>query len=179
MLTYILYEQKYKQFADVCAYSLKHHSPTTSTEFINQDTLPLAPDKIIFAPLLLASDRDDWFLCCHAKLVFLYNPLILLEYAHPYRTVFKITRFDVFNSPISLWNGENVCLNVETINNTDRQSLIDNLWAMGVGNISNDWAGTIECSNPKAILFDDIIEDCVYTDIWLGYHEAYTECSVN
>ncbi len=177
MLTYILYESAHRRFADVCAYSLRHHSPTALTKLIDTEALRLQDTKQKFAPLLLAASHNDWFLCCRAELVFLQNPMELLEYAHPNKTVFKITRFGVFDSPILLWNGQhNVCFDADTINYADEQALLDNTWANEIGDLPDDWAGSSDHDNPKAILFGEIPTGR-YTDIWNGYYEAFTECS--
>jgi hypothetical protein len=173
VLIYILYDQEDIQFANVCGFSLERHSPTALIKFVDKKKLLLNPDKIQFAPLLLASTHNDWFMYCQAKLLFLYSPFILLEYTHPNKTVLKVSRFDVFDSPILLWNGEGHDYHdAETINNADIQELNNQC---AVGNIPNDWVGTTQCPNPKAILFDGPT-DC---DIWMSYHEAYTECSAN
>lgn len=178
MLIYILHGPENKQFANVCSYSLNRHSPTALIKLIDQDKLLLDSDKMQFAPLLLASTHNDWFMFCRAELLFLYSPFILLEYTHPSRTVLKIARFNVFDSPILLWNGkDNIYHDAEIINSTDPQTLIDEQNA--VGNIPDDWVSTSKCPNPKAILFDGAVEGSEYTNIWTSYHEAYAECSAN
>ena len=174
-MIYILYESVHRRFADVCAYSLRYHSPTAIIELIDLRTLQLQTEKLKFAPLLLAANHDDWFFCCQAKLVFLHNPLELFEYIHPNKTVFKITRFSVFESPILLWNGQqDIRFDADTINCADERTLLDDTWK--IGDLPNDWAGSSDHDNPMAIIFDEVPFGR-YTDIWNGYHEAFTECS--
>lgn len=179
MLTYILHDSQ-ARFASICAYSLKYHAPTTPIKLIDISTLNLLPEKQKFAPLLLARSHNDWFLCCYASILFLDSVQDLLDYTHPHKAALKVARFELFDSPIQLWNGEQgIQLDVETINQTNDDELLNIMLSKGIGEIPNTWVNSPDCACPHAILFADAIAEGKYTDIWLGYYEASLECSKN
>jgi hypothetical protein len=172
VLAYILHDGQ-EQHIDVCAYSLRYHTPTVTIKTINITTLGLSPEKQKYTPLLLTQPQD-WFLCCHASLLFLEDVQNLLEFTHPLKMALKISRYQLFDSPLQLWNGSiTTQLNADTINLTDDINIVSSI--IGIGEIPDIWVHSPDCAYPRTIPFDNI--DGKYTDIWAGYYEAAQECS--
>ena len=156
MLIYIIHDEGQEKLADVCEYALRTHSPTTVTRRIN--TISNAD-----IPLSNGDLEEQWFLCCRAEVLFLDSPLLLLDYIHPNKSVFKIARYEVYNSPITMWNSNKFAnLTSEDIDNRQTD------WSTRTGDFPNNWACLAAHTSPKAIIYHQAMNQ-LYAAIWDGY----------
>jgi len=155
VLINILYDSGQEQLANVCEYSLHHQSPTIVIRRINRSQINT-----------ILNDQDNqWFLCCSAKVLFLNSPLLLFEYAHPHKSVCRIYKHPVADSPITLWNGTHAT-RLTLREASDKQTD----WTNKTGEIPREWACYSQHASPKAIIFKEIM-DPGYTVIWNDYEE--------
>lgn len=151
MLVNIFYIAGQEHLTDVCEYALHNQSPTIVVRRVRSQA------KILNDP------DNQWFLCCSANVLFLNSPLLLWDYASPNKSVCRIFGYEVYNSPITLWNGENVLRITQQIINNQQ---ID--WSNKTVNIPIDWACSSTCPSPKAIIFEENMD---YAELWHNYEE--------
>jgi hypothetical protein len=150
VLANILYHVGQERLADVCEYSLRNQSPTIVVRRIIRTQI---------GTVLNGSD-SQWFLCCSASVLFLDNPLLLLDYINDNKYVYKIAGFTVSNSPITLWNNVDIT-----------PGLIDDektIWA--TCDLPQEWACSCPHPSPKGIIYQaDMHPD--HLELWNNYDE--------
>lgn len=150
MLINIIYEVGQEHLADVCEYSLRIQSPTVVVRRINKTS----------TSMMLNDVDEPWFLCCHAQVLFLLNPLLLMDRAHPSKDVYKISDYALAESPITLWNNSINRITLGCFRLAD--------WV--IGDISTTWACSCPHPSPKAIIYHtDMHPD--HVELWNNYEE--------
>lgn len=150
MLANILYYVGQERLADVCEYSLHNQSPTIVVRRINRAQIETT----------LNGSDNQWFLCCSADVLFLDNPLLLLDYINDNKYVYKVAGYEVSNSPITLWNNIDIT-----------PGLIDDSatnWT--TCDLPREWACHCPHPSPKAIIYQlNMHPD--HAELWDNYEE--------